>query len=45
MNPKEHLCDDLDRILRSRKPAPQILQELQQALEQEWGSIPQYRIR
>jgi hypothetical protein len=29
----------------SRQPAPQTLQELQQALEQEWGRIPQDRIR
>jgi transposase len=45
LNPIEHLWDDLDRRLRSRQPAPQILQELQQALEQEWGRIPQDRIR
>jgi hypothetical protein len=33
------LWDDLDRRLRSRQPAPQILQKLQQALEQEWGEF------
>ena len=37
--------DDLDRRVRSRQPAPQILQELQQALEQEYWRIPQDRIR
>jgi hypothetical protein len=31
--------DDLDRRVRSRQPAPQTLQELQQALEQEWGEF------
>ena len=42
LKPLEHLWDDLDQ--RSRQPAPQTLQELQQALEQEWGRIPQDRI-
>ena len=37
--------DELDRRVRSRQPAPQILQELQQALEQEYWRIPQDRIR
>jgi hypothetical protein len=37
--------DDLDRRVRSRQPAPQTLQEMQQALEKEWGRILQYRIR
>jgi transposase len=45
LNPIEHLWDNLDRLVRSRQPAPQTLQELQQALEQEWGRIPQDRIR
>ena len=45
LNPIEHLWDDLDRRVRSRQPAPQTLQELQQAFEQEWGRIPQDRIR
>ena len=35
----------MDRRVCSRQPAPQTLQELQQALEQEWGRIPQDRIR
>jgi hypothetical protein len=41
MNPIENVWDDLDRRVRSRPPAPQILQELQQVIEQEWGRIPQ----
>ena len=35
LNTKEHFVDDLDRRVRSRQPATQTLQELQQALEQE----------
>jgi hypothetical protein len=35
---------DLYRRVRSLQPAPHILQELQQALEQEWRRIPQGRI-
>ena len=31
--------------MRSRQPASQTLQELQQAPDQEWGRIPQDRIR
>ena len=45
MNPVENVWSDLDRRVRSRQPAPQILQELQQVIEQEWGRIPQDRIR
>ena len=37
--------NDLDRRLCSRQPAPQTLQELQLALEQEWERIPQNRMR
>jgi hypothetical protein len=43
--PNRTFLEDLDRRVRSRQPAPQTLQELQQALEQEWGRIPQDRIR
>jgi len=43
--PIRTFVDDLDRRVRSRQPAPQTLQELQQALQQEWGRIPQDRIR
>ena len=45
LNPIEHLWGDLNRRVRSRQPAPQTLQELQQALEQNLGRIPQDRIR
>ena len=45
MNPIEHWWDDLDRRLRSRQSAPQTLQKLQQALEQEWERILQDHIR
>jgi hypothetical protein len=45
LNPIDHLWDDFDRRVRSRQLAPQTLQELPQALEQEWGRIPQDRIR
>jgi hypothetical protein len=31
--------DDLDQRMRIHKPAAQTLQELQQALEQEWGEF------
>jgi hypothetical protein len=31
--------------MHSRQPAPQTLQQLQQAIEQECGRIPQDRIR
>jgi peptidoglycan hydrolase CwlO-like protein len=41
----EHLWEDLNQRVRSRQPARQTLQELKQALEQEWGRIPQDRIR
>jgi len=45
LNPVEHLWDDSDRRVHSRQSAPQTLQELQQALEQDWRRIPQDRIR
>ena len=45
LNPIEHLWDELDRRMHSRQPAPQTLQQLQQAIEQECGRIPQDRIR
>jgi hypothetical protein len=43
--PNRTFVDDLDQRERSRQPAPQTLQELQQALEQECGRIPQDCIR
>ena len=44
-NPIEYLWDESDRRMHSRQSAPQTVQELQQALEQECGRIPQDRIR
>jgi hypothetical protein len=43
-DPSRTFVDDLDRRVRCRQPVPQSLQEMQQALEQEWGRIPQDRI-
>ena len=42
--PNRTFVEDLDRRVRSRQPAPQTLQELQQVLEQEEGRIPHDRI-
>ena len=44
-NQRWHLWDDLDRRANSRQPTPETVQELQHAFEQEWGRIPQDRIR
>lgn len=41
LNPIEHLWDHLKRKVRSRDPAPSTLQELQTAVIEEWGLIPQ----
>ena len=40
LNPVEHLWMTWIDACASRQPAPKTLQELQQALEQEWGRIP-----
>ena len=45
LNPIEHLWDELDRRVRQREPAPQNLRQLEQALQQEWQTIPQARVR
>jgi transposase len=45
LNPIEHLWDDLDRRVRQRQPQPQSLQQLVNALQDEWNSIPQQAIR
>lgn len=45
LNPIEHLWDELDRRLRKRPNPPQTLQDLSQALVEEWNNVPQYRIR
>ncbi|XP_045534569.1 uncharacterized protein LOC106711574 [Papilio machaon] len=41
LNPIEHLWDDLKRRVRARDPAPTTLQELQDAVLEEWEQIPQ----
>jgi transposase len=44
-NPIEHLWDALDRRVRQRQPQPQSLQQLVNALQDEWKNIPQQAIR
>ena len=41
LNPIEHVWDSLDRQLRRRPNSPANLNELRQALIQEWNNIPQ----
>ncbi|GFX80375.1 transposable element Tcb2 transposase [Trichonephila clavipes] len=41
MNPIEHVWDALGRRVADRQPPPQTLQELERALLEEWGRIPQ----
>lgn len=41
LNPIEHLWDELKRRVRSRDAAPATLQDLQDAVIEEWGNIPQ----
>lgn len=41
LNPIEHLWDELKRRVRARETAPSSLQELQQAIVEEWEAIPQ----
>ena len=45
LNPIEHLWDLLDRRVRRRQPQPQTLEQLRNALQDEWGRIPQQQIR
>ena len=45
LNPIEHLWDDLDRRVRQRQPQPQSLQQLMNALQDEWNNILQQAIR
>lgn len=44
MNPIEHLWDELGRRVRSRERPPVTLQEMADALSEEWDNIPQQRI-
>lgn len=45
LNPIEHLWDNLDRRVRRRQQQPQTLQQLRDALQEEWRRIPQREIR
>ena len=45
LNPIEHVWDMLDRGIRKRPIAPQTLQQLAEALIEEWERIPQENIR
>ena len=45
LNPIEHLWDDLDRRVRQKQPHPQSLQQLVNALQDEWNNILQQAIR
>jgi transposase len=45
LNPIEHPWDDLDKRVRQRQPQPQSLQQLVNALQDEWNNIPQEAIR
>ena len=45
LSPIEHLCDHLDRQVRSRSSPPSNLQQLQQALQEEWSKISQTSIQ
>ncbi|CAF4937392.1 unnamed protein product [Pieris macdunnoughi] len=45
LNPIEHIWDLLDRRIRKRPIAPQALQQLTEALIEEWERIPQEDIR
>ena len=45
MNPIEHLWDDIGRKINDRFPACQNLQELCDALVQEWQSLPLRTLR
>ena len=44
LNPIEHVWDSLDRRLRRRPNPPANVNELRQALIQEWNNIPQAEI-
>ena len=45
LNPIEHLWDEVERRLKARPAIPANLQELRQALTEEWQAIPRERIR
>ena len=41
LNVIEHIWDELSRRVKNRSPSPNTLGELQSALREEWGTIPQ----
>ncbi|GFV01287.1 transposable element Tcb2 transposase [Trichonephila clavipes] len=41
INPTEHVWDALGRRIAGRQPPPQTIQELERALMEQWGRIPQ----
>lgn len=45
LNPIEHAWDELGRRVKRRIPPPITLRELKLALVEEWGNIPQNRLR
>jgi len=45
LNPIEHLWDELERRPRQRQRAPTNLQDLWNAVQEEWNNIPQYKVR
>lgn len=45
LNPIEHLWDELKRRVRGRNAPPSTLQELQQAIAEEWEATPQDLIK
>ena len=45
LNPLEHAWDMLQTAVSSRPVQPASVQELRQALLEEWDQIPQYKIR
>ena len=45
LNPIEHAWDMLQTAVSSRPMQPASVQELRQALLEEWDQIPQYKIR
>ena len=45
LNPIEHAWDMLQTAVSSRPVQPASVQELRQALLEEWDKIPQYKIR
>ena len=45
LNPIEHAWDMLQTVVSSRPVQPASVQELRQALLEEWDQIPQYKIR